>query len=316
MSAVLTTTPPKTRINVTVPITFVSLSPLHHGAGVSGNTQKLRTQPATNPWTGETYNCPIVSGNSLRHAIRDACAELTLGAVDAQPGTLSKPLVDLLYSGGALTGSEGANVDLDRHRQLDHMWPPAGLLGYAGRGQIWAGTLYADFLLPVCTENLWRTPERRITTEPGQPKVLLRDLPAASEPVSALREEEFGTRHDIIGAAPGRWVDHDMWAGLDAKERTSQMIYDWEVTRAGTVWYGTLHLAAATIVHAQALRAAWDWLTAHGTIHLGAKRAQGFGLCRPEADWSQLPDPDPSWVAELSDHRDEVMSLLHQAAGK
>jgi len=51
-------------------------------------------------------------------------------------------------------------------------------------------------------------------------------------------------------------------------------------------------------------------------MHLGAKRAQGYGRCKAEADWSALPDLDTGWVAELSGYRDELMALLAQAAGK
>lgn len=302
MSTVLTTT--GQRITAEIPLTIISLSPLHHGAGVSGNTQRLRTQPAVNPYTGEEFTCPIVSGNSLRHAIRHACAEITLGAVDATPGSLSKPLVDLLYTGGALSGSDGSNVDLDGHRRLDGMWAPAGLLGYSGRGQIWAGSLYCDILLPVCRENTWRMPER------------LKSLPAASMPVAALREEDFGTRHDPVGTSADRWLNHDLWLGLNGDRQSNQMIFDWQVVKAGTVWYGNLTLAAATVQHAQALRVAWEWLNAAGTMHLGAKRAQGYGRCKAEADWSALPDLDTGWVAELSGYRDELMALLAQAAGK
>ena len=52
-----------------------------------------------------------------------------------------------------------------------------------------------------------------------------------------------------------------------------------------------------------------------GTLHLGAKRAQGYGLCRAEVDWSPLPDLDASWVARLGEHREELMRLLADAAG-
>lgn len=302
MSAVLND--PTARITTTIPLTITLLSPLHHGAGVSGNTQILRTQPVIDPDTGRECTSPVLSGNSFRHAIRHALAEVTLGAVASQPGTLSKPLVDLLYSGGALTGSEGSNVDLDGHRRLDQQWPPAGLLGYSGRGQIWAGSLYVDHLLPLCAENLWRTPDR------------LKTHPHTARSVASLRDEEFGTRHDVTGTSADRWTDVDLWAGLPDDKRTTQMIYDWQVVKAGTVWFGTLRLAAATIGHAQALRVAWEWLTASGTLHLGAKRAQGYGVCRAEADWSALPDQSASWVQTLHEHRDEVMALLTAAAGK
>lgn len=290
------------RFSATIPVTFTSLSPLHHGAGVSGNTQILRTQPAINPNTGEEFVSPIISGNSVRHAIRDALAEATLTRLGAQPGTLSKALVDLLYSGGALTGGgDASNVDIAGHRNLDTLWPAAGLLGYAGRGQIWSGSLYAQILLPVCRENAWRMPHHPH----------LREHPMAQVSVNTLREEDFGTRHDVTGTHADRWVGLDMWGA-----GTNQMIYDWQVMKAGTIWYGTLQLAAATPQHAAALKTAWDLLTADGTMHLGAKRAQGYGHVAVEADWSAVPPVDGTWLDAVAEHRDELLALLNAAAGK
>lgn len=291
------------RITATIPLTVTLLSPLHHGAGTSGNTQLLRTAEIVLP-DGTMAVVPWVSGSSLRHAIREACAELTLTAVNATARSLTKPVVDLLYSGGALTASPTAQVDLAVHRKLDELWAPAGLLGYAGRGQIWAGSLYVDHLNLVCDENGWRLPPRLA----GHPH---RALPAA-----ALRDSDFGTRHDTAGTAAGRWLDVDLWEALPEDKRANQMIFDWEVVKAGAVLYGELRLAAATVAHAQALRVAWEWLTAAGTIHLGAKRAQGYGLCRVDADWTQVPPADADMVATLQQHPAEVMAILTEAAGK
>jgi hypothetical protein len=295
-----------TRIRALIPLTVTLLSPLHHGAGVSGNTAILRTQEGVNPWTGEDFVVPFVSGNSLRHAIRHACAEVTLAAVEAKLGSLSKPMVDLLYSGGALASPGTPQVDIEAHRRLDGSWAPAGLLGYASRGQIWAGSLYVQMLLPVCAENTWRMPHH--------PHLI--NHPHASRPAASLCNEDFGTRHDVVGSAADRFLDAGLWLGLPDKDRTTQMIHERPVIKAGTVLYGAFELQGATVAHAQALRVAWEWLTSTGTLHLGAGRAQGYGLCRAEADWSQLPDLDVDFVATLQQHRDEVMELLAKAAGK
>jgi hypothetical protein len=291
------------RVTATIPLTVTLLSPLHHGAGNSGNTQLLRTAEIVLP-DGSMAVVPWVSGSSLRHAIRHACAELTLTAVAATPRTLTKPVVDLLYSGGALTSSPTAQVDLATHRRLDELWAPAGLLGYAGRGQIWAGSLYVDHLNLVCEENAWRLPQH------------LAAHPHRSLPAAALRDEDFGTRHDTAGGDGSRWLDVDLWAAVPAEYRTNQMIFDWQVIRAGAVLYGTLRLAAATVAHVQALHVAWQWLTAAGTMNLGAKRAQGYGLCRVDADWSAIPPAAADMVTALQQHPAEVLASLTEAAGK
>lgn len=301
-----TTTPAETRIRALVPLTFTLLSPLHHGAGTSGNSAILRTEEGVNPYTGEDFVVPFVSGNSVRHMVRRACAEVTLATIEAQLDSLSKPLVELLYSGGALTSAASAQVDLQSHRRLDQLWPAAGLLGYASPGQIWAGSLHVDMLLPVCAENTWRMPHHPH----------LAQHPHAQRPAASLRSETFGTRHDAVGTEADRWISNDLWLGMQDKDQSVQMVTDWPVVKSGTLLYGALTLEAATVGHAQALRVAWEWLNAHGTMRLGGKGRQGLGLCRAEADWSQLPDLDADWVGQLSGHRDELMGLLTQAAGK
>lgn len=289
-------------ITATIPLTFTLTTPLHHGAGTSGNSQLLRTQEIVLP-DGSTAVVPFVSGNSLRHAIRAACAELTLTAVDAQPGTLTKPVVDLLYSGGALTSSDTAQIDLGVHRTLDQLWPVAGLLGYSGRGQIWSGSLYVDHIGLVCAENAWRLPKH------------VANHPHAVLSAASLRDEDFGTRHDAIGSPASTWVDPDLWAQSAA--RTTQMMFDWQVIKAGATMYGAFHLACATPAQTQVLRLAWDYLTVSGSFILGAKRAQGYGRCTVDVDWSQLPPiADVDFVGTVRADAVRLMEIFPAAAGR
>ena len=277
-----------------IPIVLTLLSPLHHGAGTSGNTQLLRVEEITLP-DGTGAMVPFVSGNSVRHAIRAACAELLLDRAGAQPGSLPKPVVDLLYSGGALTAGSGANVDLDAFRRLDGAWPASGMLGYASKANIWAGTLFVDHVHVVCAENGWRLPAH------------LAGHPHATLPAAQLRGEAFGTRHDPVGTAADRWLDTDLWTG-----QSNQMIFDWQIVTAGTVWWTTLHLAAATPGHVHALHEAWTHLTADGALRLGAKRAQGYGLARVDSiDWQGLDAVAATYTPQTGvDH----LALLAEAA--
>lgn len=280
---------------LTIPVTLTLRSPLHHGAGTSGNTQILRTQEITLP-DGTPTVVPYVSGSSLRHEIRAAAADHLLATVGARPGSLRKQTVDLLYSGGVLSSS-GSNVDLTTHRRLAELWPALSLLGYAGRSNIWSGTLSVDHVHLVCADNTWRLPAH------------LADHPHTSIPAAAARDEDFGTRHDILGSNPGRWVETDLWTG-----DTTQMIFDWQVVRAGSVLYTTLRLTNATPGHITALAAAWRQLEdPDGCIHLAAKRAQGYGLAHAEAP--AMPDPDPDYSQYLADNATEILELLDTAAG-
>ena len=121
--------------------------------------------------------------------------------------------------------------------------------------------------------------------------------------------------HGIHARIPSGHITGLLGPSGSGKTTLLRAIMGVQVVKSGTVWWGTLRLAGATLGHVQALRVAWEWLTASGTLHLGAKRAQGYGLAKAEADWSQLPELEPDWVGQLHEHRDTVMSLLAAAAG-
>lgn len=289
-------------IDVTIPVVFSCLSPLHHGAGVSGNTQLQRVQELVDE-NGRLVTVPFVSGNSLRHKIRVAAAQHLLESIEVEFGTLRKEVVDLLFTGGALT-TTGANIDLEAFRRLENLWPASGLLGYAARSHIWSGSLFVDHTHLVCRENVWRIPEQ-IKQRPDLREHL-------NKPAAQFIDEDFGTRHDIAGTIHCRWINTDLWTGQD----TTQMIYDWQVVRAGARMWTTISLQAAPIGHVTALMAAWyRMLDDESTMRLGAKGRQGYGHVRVDADLSTLPEVDlEGYREQLSTNRVEIIRLLEEVA--
>lgn len=294
--------------NSTVDLTLTALSPVHHGGGTAGNTAILRLGEVVNPHTGQQTAIPFISGNSLRHAIRDALAWHLARVLRIEAGGLSKLVVDLLWSGGALT-TTGNQIDLARARQLGQV-PPLALLGYSAQSDIVSGPLRVSLLNLVCAENGWRLPAH------------LRDHPHAALPAGRFRGEEFGTRHDITGSAPSLLVETGM---LDTAPTTTQMIYDHEVLLPGSVLYGRVALDAATPIAADALAAALHLLAPAGEMWLAAQRGRGYGQCRLQladrastapALLSPLPDPAEA-LDRLETHlrarRDRILAALSEA---
>ena len=79
-----------------------ALDPTHHGAGTFGNTQILRTQRIYSPTIERMVAMPYISGNSFKHMIRASAAKFALEAMAVEDGSLTKPVVHLLFSGGSL----------------------------------------------------------------------------------------------------------------------------------------------------------------------------------------------------------------------
>lgn len=294
-------------VNLAVPLRMVALDPIAHGAGSSGNTSLLRRQRVVLP-DGRAADVPFVSGNSLRHTLRAALADHACRTLGIPEHSLPKRVVDLLWSGGALT-STGNQVDLQAVRDLDRVMPAVTLLGYSARSDITPGVLWVDNVHVVCAENAFRLPA---------------DL--AGHPHAGLWEgqvvgEEFGTRHDAAHQA-GRWLGlPEVAAAVDGlfegdtptpKSATTQMIYDVQSIRPGTLLWSTLTLTGALPAHAGALAAAVDEAAPEGpdgyrTLPLGGMRARGYGRCRLEVDLSPL--------GNLTEVRSRYEELLRSGAG-
>ena len=289
-----------------LPLRLVTLDALHHGAGVSGNTTLVRRQTVLTA-DGTLADVPFVSGNSVRHHLRAALAEHACRLLEVPEHGLPKRVVDLLWSGGALT-STGNQVDLESQRQMDLLAPMVSLLGYSAKSDIVAGPLRVDNVHVVCMQNAWRLPA---------------DL--AADPHAAVwegqaRGEEFGTRHDAAGSGAARWISLDDAAAL--VDKTTQMIYDMQVVRPGVRMWSTLYLDNASRAHADALAVAvdeaWPETDDYRLARLGGKTAQGFGRCRLEVDLSPLGDPAAARRRHedlLTGHRDAVLALLADTVG-
>lgn len=278
---------------MSIDLTLTLTSPLHHGSGSSGNTSLLRTQDTVLP-DGRQASVPFVSGNSLRHQLRDALAWHTVGTLGVEPGGLTKAAVDLLWSGGAIT-STGSQVDLSMARRVEEVYPALGLLGYAAQSDMVAGTLRVSNLHLVCSENAWRIPAR------------LTGHPHASRPQGMFRGEEFGTRHDVASTPVDRLVQT---VGTIVQPQTTQMIYELQVLKPGSTLWGELSLTpAATPDHEKILVAGLKLLAGDGTIALAAKTAVGYG----RATIDGIPDGNDalqSWTQHLADSAAAVAELI------
>lgn len=299
--------------DVHLPLTLTAVEPISHGAGTSGNTQLLRTADVILP-DGRRTAVPYVSGNSLRHTLRAALAWHLVRTLQLPEKSLSKRVVDLLWSGGALT-STGNQADLELNRRVHTRLPGVGALGYSAQSDIVAGTLWVDNIHLVCQENRFRLP------------VHLADHPHAKLPAGAMRTETFGTRHDVARTPVDRYIallDNTGELDLGTAEPlpTTQMIYDMQVIKPGAVLWSGLHLYAPTAGHVAALAVAVDEaapeVAGHRILPLGGKRSVGFGSCRLEADLTVLGDVAElraQYEAHLHAHREEILTLLDEVTG-
>lgn len=278
-----------------VAIRATALEPIHHGAGIKGNTQLLRMQEFVDPRTGNHCRVPFISGNSLKHRIRYHAIKYALDAMGTEDMKFpTKAVTDLLFSGGALTKSGKGSIDLAAARRLEEIFPALSICGYSAGNHMQESKITVSHLHLVCAENAWRLPED------------LREVALASARSNGLRATEFGTTVDTAGkSAVTRLLAADEVKRLteakaakqqkrakggsktkdsaDKDDDSRQMIYDFQVVKAGTQWWGSVHFRELTDMELAALASAFHYASTgerDGDVlgHIAAKSHVGFGL--------------------------------------
>lgn len=324
------------RVSGKIEIRATALEPIHHGAGISGNTSLLRMQSIITP-DGEQARVPFISGNSIKHRIRYHAVQYALDVLGVEDGSMSKAEVDILFTGGHLSKA-GGSIDLEKSRRIERLFPALSMCGYSAGNCMTESKLRVSHLHLVCQENAWRLPED------------LRGTPTAALRSGAQRSEEFGTRHDkstsqvavrMLEAAEAAEVASRRAKKLTGelepgKDRDSaQMIYDFQVISAGASFFGTVAFRDLTDLEQAALASAFYYGSAgdHGDrtlMHVGAKASIGFGTISVDLRGAiRVPasafEPSEAIVGKegasqaeayrshLRDHKDEILSTIREA---
>ena len=102
---------------------------------------------------------PVISGNSIRGLLRDACAEFSLRAAGIEK-LKDIGAYHLLFSGGALTkGGSEAYVNVAEEKKLRELLPALSLFGGSLGNRILGGRLDVGEWVPLCEELAWMVPD-------------------------------------------------------------------------------------------------------------------------------------------------------------
>jgi len=200
--------------------------PIAHSAGTEGNHSYLMTRGQVQ-LDGSIVDIPIVSGDTMRHGLREAVAYAFLDAAGLlDKPAFSKAALRLLFNGGMVTGRGDASViKLDLYREMVNLIPPLGLLGGCANNRVIQGYIWVDDALLICDETRHLLPSKILdwcegqnfdisestaymevaqrvrmdsTLEPN--KVRLLSIPARVElNQTMVLSEEAHTNDDIIG---------------------------------------------------------------------------------------------------------------------
>jgi CRISPR type IV-associated protein Csf2 len=127
-------------------------TPVAHHSESIGNTAIAMRRKIRQP-DGSFANVPIITGDTMRHGLREAGAYALLRAANLLgEHNLSEAALRLLFAGGMITGSQDA-VKLDEYHRMCELCPPLALLGGCVMNRSIPGRLQVDDALLVCSET-------------------------------------------------------------------------------------------------------------------------------------------------------------------
>lgn len=224
----------KTRGKITA-IAIVE-SPIRHGGETIGNVQQFRRRPV---WRdGERWEVPYVSGNSVKHFVRENAVRFALDAIGIDDG-LTKADVQLLFAGGTLSKG-GSSVRLDVAQRV---LPVLSLCGYAAGNVTTESKVRVDLWDLAC----WETAQLYT----GAVEKHRRVLDMFEDPAEDFLATDFGTNHEPLRRSDMRELlsesertDYERMIGSKFAEGdkrkgdSSQMYYEYEVLVSGAVLVG------------------------------------------------------------------------------
>jgi len=260
---------------------------IHSGGQTFGITTKLRREKFVQ-LDGSVEEVPVISGNGIRGRLRDlgmahCCRALGYGVNEntGEVAGLSLPAFYFLFSGGALSASEGGkSLDLAYARRLRELIPLVGVFGGAIGNQILPGKLIVDKAYPICSETSHLLPEAY----------------RSDTSVFGFIQEEMYTRKDdeknehLRPLLTGE-TQRALLAGTSSQAMTEagpqQMMYYVESFAAGTRFYWRVLLTDATDVEFEA------FLTCLAEFskmpYLGGRSAAGLGHVAMSCDqWRRI----------------------------
>lgn len=270
-------------ITVRWDLTITALTPVVHSGGNLGNDSIFNREKVANPSAPGSYpeDVPHLTGNTLRHALRESLTWLTLRELGLEIGGLSVAAYHYLFSGGSM-GKGASTLDVDGYRSLKSQFPFLAIMGGGLGTSLLTGKLHVGFGILVCRQNAWRIADLC--------SALAEDAKVAL-PAEEYTERGQGVRHDarrapvadhlLPAADVAAWARERMKSSKENAEEGSdstQMIYGYERLVAGSRFLWQVGGAYLTPLEHSALVCALLALQARGEI--GAKCGTGHGRVR------------------------------------
>jgi len=275
--------------------------PIAHHAEAIGNQAIVARRKVRQP-TGGWAHIPVVSGDAMRHGMREAAAYAFLDAAGLlDVGALSEAALRLLFAGGQVTGSAGGAVKLSDYREMCELVPTLAIFGGCAQNRVIPGRLWVDDATLICEEQRHLLSDRVVafaTSGGGE----LESCRAHVEEVQRVRMDpslDPGKRKLLTAGAQEqadqRLLSSETAGEVDdarAKDDAKSMMLprSFERVAQGSLFYWSVVANCYSALDEDTFNVACAAFLADARV--GGKRGTGHGLLRPVAAWNvQLARP-------------------------
>lgn len=270
-----------------------AMEPIAHHSETIGNEAIVMRESVRMP-NGSFVEVPILTGDTLRHGLREVGAYAYLDAIGKlDDPQLTEGALRLLFNGGMMTGKGSAStINLDTYRRMSVLLPMLPLLGGCTDQRIIPGNVEVNRALVICDET-W---PRLIRQSPW----LVEALKGLGETIGSAADhvdEEQRVRMDPTLVPSKRLLMSDSAQigvnkrlassetahtennALEAdKSKSSMMPRRFEVVKTGTLF----HWAVTARVYSDLERDTWNLMVGLflANARVGGKRGTGHGTIR------------------------------------
>lgn len=279
-------------------------TPIAHHAEVFGNSEISMRRKTRQP-DGTFAQVPIVTGDTMRHGLREAAAYAVLDAIGMPP--LNESALRLLFAGGMITGKgDASTVKLDQYREMVDLVPPLALLGGCAQNRSIPGRMHVEDALLICDESLHVLPQRVLAwmDEHGgtsscrshvEEVQRVRMDPSLVPEKRALLTDGGAAIEKRLGKSEAASAVGDALAKDDSK--STMFPRRFETVVAGSLLYWSVQAVCLSDLDVGSLNTMVGAFLSGAVV--GGKRATGHGRMMPVEAWG-VPIVRPSETASVA----------------
>lgn len=265
--------------------------PISHAQESIGNVSVIMRQKVRQP-DGTFAQVPIVTGDTMRHGLREAASYALLEGAGLLGENLSEAALRLLFSGGMITGSAGGAVKLDEYREMVDLMPHLALLGGCAQNRVIPGRIQVSTAVLVCEETEHLTPEW-VRTWAKEQRTGAASARAHVEHVQRVRMDPSldPAKRLLLTAGERARVESRLLASETASEemdastkdraKSSMLPFSYERVAQGSLFFWSLTATCYSALDSDALLVMVGAFLRHARV--GGKRGTGHGLIAPVA---------------------------------